>query len=229
MRLFWVAPVAVFIAAFSFSAPHAAAQEAKEDKVSPTGKGIVGGTLLGGEVVMLVEAALSVKPTWAYIVGGLAGGIGGGVGGYYAEQEASSKASLYLLAGGMALVIPTTVAVLSASAYRPPADYTQDQGPSDEPLAEPPQPIPPASIQPDSPAVPGAPTQPAVLRKGPVRERVAALRIQTPPALLDLRQGALTLGVPAVEVRETFTRKERAMYGVGRTTLVSVPVMSGCF
>jgi colicin import membrane protein len=47
---------------------------------------------------------------------------------------------MLMLAGGMALAIPTTVAVLSATAYEPPASYTQDRAPTDEPIAEPPQP-----------------------------------------------------------------------------------------
>src|SRR5512136_55746 len=65
---------------------------------------------------------------------------GGGVGGYFAEKDGSPKLSLYLLAGGMALAIPTTVAILSATAYQVPADYTQDRAPAEEPVAEPPQP-----------------------------------------------------------------------------------------
>jgi hypothetical protein len=58
------------------------------------------------------------------------------------EQADANKTSMYLLAGGMALIIPTTVAVLSAKAYEPPADYTEDKGVSDQdqPVAEPAQP-----------------------------------------------------------------------------------------
>src|SRR5688572_11252097 len=119
-----------------------------------TGKGITGGALLGAEVVLLTEAAFKVKPTWAYLVGGLAGGVAGGIGGYFVEREDSNKTSMYLLAGGMALIIPTTVAVLSAKAYEPPADYTEDKGLSDQdqPVAEPAQPSEP------EPSVPTPPT-----------------------------------------------------------------------
>src|SRR6188768_1734364 len=58
-------------------AAHAASGEAE---VSPTGKGIAGGALLGGELVLVTEAAFKVQPAWAYIVGGVAGGVAGGVG-----------------------------------------------------------------------------------------------------------------------------------------------------
>src|SRR5262245_40024111 len=102
---------------------------------SPAGKGIIGGALLVAESVMLVETAASTKPAWAYAVGGGLGAIGGGVGGYFAQQG-DPRISLYLLVGGMALALPTTVAVLSAAAYEP-VNYTEDRPPADEPVAEP--------------------------------------------------------------------------------------------
>ena len=51
----------------------AAPSVARADDQTPSasGKGIVGGALLGAEAVMLVEAAASVKPPWAYAVGAL--------------------------------------------------------------------------------------------------------------------------------------------------------------
>src|ERR1043165_403742 len=53
---------------------------------SPTGKGVVGGALLGAEAVMLVEAAADVKQGWAYGLGGGLGAVAGGVGGFFAED-----------------------------------------------------------------------------------------------------------------------------------------------
>src|SRR5688500_758071 len=111
-----------------------------DEEASPTGKGIAGGILLGAELVLLVEAAADVEPAWAYVVGGLAGAAGGGVGGYFIEQEGEPKLPLLMLAGGMALAIPTTVAVLSATAYEPPLEYVEDEPPADEPVADPPRP-----------------------------------------------------------------------------------------
>jgi hypothetical protein len=117
-----------------------AARAAGVPEASATGKGIAGGALLGAELVLVVEAAIDVEPTWAYIVGGLAGGAAGGVGGYFVEQEGEARVPMLMLAGGLAFAIPTTVAVLAATAYEPPADYLQDRAPIDEPLAEPPAP-----------------------------------------------------------------------------------------
>lgn len=109
------------------------------DEASPTGKGITGGALLGAELVLVIEAAVDVKPAWAYIVGGLAGAVGGGVGGYFLESSASAKTNMFVLTGGLAFAIPTTVAVLNARAYEPPAGDVVDTGPTDEPVAEPPR------------------------------------------------------------------------------------------
>jgi hypothetical protein len=54
----------------------------------------------------------------------------------------------------------------------------------------------------------------------------------SPPALIGLSlfgRGALTLGVPAVEVRSVYTRKEVATFGVNQATEVRVPVLSFLF
>lgn len=198
--------------------------QAAEDKTeaSPTGKGITGGVLLGGEAVMLVEAALKVKKPWAYAVGGIAGGIAGGVGGFFVEDSGDAKLSIYMLAGGMALAIPTTVAVLSASAYEPPADVTEDKRPSDEPVAEPPQP----GAQP-------APAEGAA--KKPVRRVArrsttpAVLQASAPPALVGVTPTSLSLSIPAVEVRNLYSRTELAQFGVQQGTELRVPVMNFVF
>jgi hypothetical protein len=80
------------------STPFAAHAEGV-DEASGTGKGIVGGALLGGELVMVTEAAFKVKPAWAYVVGGVAGGAAGGIGGYFVEQNTDARAPMLMLAG----------------------------------------------------------------------------------------------------------------------------------
>jgi len=220
---------------------------AHAEDVSTTGKGIVGGALLGAEVVLVTEAAFKVQPAWAYLVGGVGGAAAGGVGGYFIEQEASSKATMLMLAGGMALVIPTTVAVLSATAYEPPANYTQDRAPADEPVAEPPQPsgtpaTPPATPPPSGTEVtapPPAPVAPAPATPTPTSSRPThkskahrTLPLDyhlSPPALIGVSSDALTLGVPAVEVRNVYSRNELAHYGVNQATELRVPVLNVLF
>ncbi len=231
---------------------------AETTEVSTTGKGVVGGTLLGAEVVLTAEAAFKVQPTWAYAVGGLGGAAAGGIGGYFIERDASPRVTMFMLAGGMALVIPVTVAILSATAYEPPASYTQDRAPIDEPVAEPPapagtNPAPPTSTTPagtevtapapvvspppqSGPAVtppaatPTPPTTGSLHRHKALARRTLPLDYHlSPPALIGLSAEALTLGVPAVELRGVYTRNEIAMFGVSQATEVRVPVLSFLF
>ena len=223
---------------------------AHAEDVSPNGKGVVGGTLLGAEIVLATEAAFKVQPGWAYLVGGLGGAAAGGVGGYFIEQDASSKTTMLILAGGMALAIPTTVAVLSATAYEPPSNYTQDRPPADEPVAEPPQPsgaptpaatpttsspsgnevtAPPAAPVVSPPPATPAPTSSLPKRKSHAHRTLPLDYHLSPPALIGLSSEALTLGVPAVEVRNVYSRRELALYGVNQATELRVPVLNVLF
>lgn len=239
-----------------------------------TGKGIVGGALLGAEAVMLTEAALKVRPGWAYYLGGGAGLVGGGVAGYFLEDSLDSKSAMYLLSAGMLLAIPTSVAALNATSYDTPLEYTQDAAPVDEGLDEPiavqaPTPLPsmpPANTTPaeapatgDAPPPTPPPSEPAptpastpapAASPGPTpapatapakpqgsrqmhRNRAMAhsrtVPLMMPPALLGLSGRQLALGLPAVEIRGTYTRREVAMYGVTQQTEVRVPVFQMVF
>lgn len=220
-----------------------AAHATGEAEVSSTGKGIVGGALMGAELVMVSEAALGVKPTWAYVVGGLAGGAAGGVGGYFVEQQDSPRASMLLLAGGLVFAIPTVVAVLSATAYEPPQAYLQDQPPVDEPVAEPPSPTdaaPPPSLAPPAappaseppvvaPPADAAPAAPAPTTRRYLRsERRLSLKLP-PPALFGVKDARLALGIPNVELRQAYTRTERLVFGAPDATEVRIPVIDFTF
>lgn len=230
--------------------PGRAAADIGKNEASGTAKGTVGGGLLGAELVLTVEAAAGVKSPWAYLLGGVAGAAGGAVGGYFIEKESSPRVSMLLLAGGLTLAIPTTVAVLSATAYEPPADYTQDTPPGEEPLADPPQPsAPPAAAPATAPTEPAAtppaaptPSAPSTSPPGPStptsraptkRQRVAHTNIAPlhvmPPALVDVTPRMLALSVPAVEITNTYTRAELELYGVDQSTEVHIPVLNVTF
>lgn len=226
----------------------AAAQSAEP---SSTGKGIVGGTLLGAEAVLLTEAALDVSPNWLYYVGGGAGAIGGGIAGYYLEDALSPKGNMILMASGMLLAIPTTVAVLSATAYEQTAEYTQDAAPSDEPRADPigidaaagastgttqapgaPAPAgsstAPATTAPSPEAAPaatppaGAPTSHRV-RRAPTRRGISDSLV----AMDD--HSRLHLGLPAVEVRPMYSRVELQRFGVEQRSELRIPLLRVAF
>jgi hypothetical protein len=145
-----------------------------------------------------------------------------------------------MLAGGLAFAIPTVVAVLSATAYEPPADYVQDVAP-DEPLADPPAPTdvaptppptlapaatPPADAAPPPPATTPAPapTGKRYLRS----ERRLSLKLP-PPALFGVQDARLALGVPNVAVVHTFSRTERIMFNAPDVAEVRIPVLDVAF
>ncbi len=192
------------------------------EEVPATGKGIVGGALLGGELVMLVEAAFGVKSGWVYILSGVLGAGAGGFGGSLIEKEADPKVSVYMLAGGMALVIPTTVAVLQATSYSPPEDYTEDKPSVPFPASEPPKGVPPST----SPAAPG-PGSP-----GPTSLRYhwkEGSRMKLQAGLVGLNEGALKVAVPAVELRPVYRPDELQKYGLEQKHELRVPVFSATF
>lgn len=179
--------------------------EAAAQDVSPTGKGITGGVLLGSEVALITVGAIGVKSWWPYVVFGAVGAGGGAVGGYFVEQVDEAEPSLYMLAGGMALIVPTVVVVLNATAYDPEDDAEED----DE--------LPPG----EEPGLEGGIDVEARLGGG------------VPTALLDIDAFSSTtryrLGLPTVQALPRYTQKEVAVYGVDQVTEVRFPVLSGHF
>lgn len=187
--------------------------DARADDVSPTGKGIVGGALLGGEVVTITESIVGVRAGWAYIVGGLAGAAAGGVGGYFVEQSSNNgQVPMYMLAGGLALVIPAVVLSLDATRYRPEEGATEDRTPAGPP-AEPG--VPGAGISSPTAPAPAAPA--AVPSNTPPPQPApppAAAPAPPPQSFLDLHQGDFRVGVPLPSVAPMFTAQEQKTYGL---------------
>ncbi|HKO91084.1 MAG TPA: hypothetical protein VJU61_08030 [Polyangiaceae bacterium] len=109
----------------------AGSTEARADSKNMA-KGITGGVLVGAEAVLITEAVLGVEPVWLYVVGGVAGAGGGAVAGYYIGGSVSPKPSSFLLAGGIALVIPALIGVVSATSFQPPETYKQETSPEDD-------------------------------------------------------------------------------------------------
>jgi hypothetical protein len=197
-------------------------QGALAEESSASGKGTVGCALLGGEAVMSIEYLAGVQSPWFYAAGGVVGAAAGGIGGHFLEADASKQVNLYLLAGGLSLVIPTALVVLTGTSYHPPADYQEDAAPpGTQPAANPARPA-------------GAPTSEA-----PKARPRLALRFhgELPPAaaapvtsVVDVNAtGALRLGLPAVEFRPVYTRTEMSQYGVSQHEEVRIPVFHASF
>jgi hypothetical protein len=208
---------AVFVAPF---------KSARADEVSPTGKGIAGGALLGAEAVTIVESLVGVRSGWAYVLGGLVGAGGGGVGGYFVEQGSSDgKAPMYMLAGGLALVIPAVVLTLDATRYRPEEGLTEDKAPTG-PAAEPGTPGGSIGGPGATPAGPSAPAAPPPASAPPP----AAAPAPPPQSLIDLHKGDFRVGVPFPTVVPSFTATEQKTYGLTRNDAeLKFPVLHVAF
>lgn len=214
-RGFWLGLLAAgSTAAAVLLSPSSASAQAVTDSVSPDGKGIVGGALLGAEVVNLTMGIIGVDRGWPYLVFGALGAAGGGIGGYFVEQNTrdAPEASLYMLAGGMALVIPTIVVSLNATMYKPPESTI-----TNEPANNPPSPA--GAPQ---PATPGAQTRRPQLRPLAKPEHFAF-------SLIDVYKGSVALALPAVDVRPVYSPREMWTYGVQQGTEVRVPVLYATF
>ncbi|WP_437731560.1 hypothetical protein [Sorangium sp. So ce1335] len=208
-----LAGASVAAAVLAGAPERASAQEAGEsDRVSVTGKGIVGGALLGGEVVMLTMGAIGVERAWPYLVFGGLGAVGGGVAGYFIEaSEPPAEAPLYMLAGGMALVIPTLVVTLNATAYRPP-ETDQSEPIRNEPSVEPPQPG--VSVQ---------------LTTDAARFVRGARWEQPRLGLIDITPGQVALGMPALSLKPLYSQDEMVKFGVAQGHEVRFPVLRATF
>jgi hypothetical protein len=238
--------LAAALSAMMFTGAVAYAPSAHADEVSPTGKGIVGLGLLGAEAVVITMSLVGVKNQWAYVGGAVGGAAAGAVGGYFVEQGSSDgRVPIYLLAGGLALIIPGVVLTLNATAYQGNENATQDNAPTNVPAGQeanpgatggsavspgstapsaPPPSAPPPAAPPPAPAGGGAPSAPPT---------------QAPQSMLEVRPGGtlgmssptqLRLGVPAPVMKNAFTTQERVKYGVtNQVSEVHLPVVSVTF
>jgi hypothetical protein len=219
-------------AAALMAAPEAKAQEegGEEDStaVSGTGKGIVGGALLGGEIVMIPMGAAGLKPWWPYLVFGGLGSVGGAVGGWAVEQaDPPAEAPLYMLAGGLALIIPTVVLAASAITREEYEDTGDPSTLEQQPGTEPGQPgTQPGGTQPDGTTVTVETSDARKVRRTKKRRRPGE---PLPVALFDLQPGTVRMGVPAVQIKNMYSLEEIAKYGVEQQTEVSIPVVSASF
>jgi hypothetical protein len=211
-------------------------REARADDVASSGKGIAGGALLGAELPTIIEGIAGVRPTWIYIVSAVVGAGGGGFGGYEIEKNSTDgKAPMYMLAGGLALVIPAMVLTLNATRYQPEEGATEDRTPVG-PAAEPGTPG--GSIT----GTPGGAASPTPAPPTPPPAAPPPAAAPPPQSLLDFRihpgqasgggqaGSVFRVGVPAVEVRQGMSLKEAALYGVKDTgAAVHMPVLHVAF
>jgi len=194
--------------------------------VTGTAKGIVGGAFLGAEVVMMPMGIAGLKPWWPYLVFGGLGSVGGAIGGWAVEQAVAdggpAEAPLYMLAGGLALVIPTLVVTLNATTK---SDFDDEEDPSVLPASDDGQPA-PGAVPGAVPA--GGDTNSITVQKTSMLRKKRA-RPSRPVALFDMAGGDLRVGVPVVEVRKKYSEDEMAEFGVEQRDEYHVPVFKAAF
>jgi len=175
--------------------------------VSTTGKGMVGGGLLGAELVLTAEALIGVQQPWIYGVSVALGAGGGAVGGYFIERATQKVPEIPLLmtVAGLGLVIPALIVYVDAT------HEFRDNAPAAQELPADPAADPPA---PDSG------------RELTLLERPS---MPTGPALVSLRAGALSTGLPSVHVGSVYTPLEVQQFSVTQATQVLVPLFGGSF
>ena len=100
------------------------------DQINTGFKGVIGLGLFGAELGFAIPALAGLDETWAFIVFPIAGaGIGATVG-YFALETGTAElaeVNVAVLALGMALIIPTMVITLSATAYDPDDEEAVEQ------------------------------------------------------------------------------------------------------
>jgi hypothetical protein len=220
--------------------------------VTPTAKGIIGCALLGAETVALIQAAAGARPRWAYIVFPLVGAAAGGVGGYFLESAASSSTDTTLTAVsvgtlvlGLGLVVPSVIAYVNATSYRPESDQpSEDNAPSNAPIDESTGSPPaeggaatpasggstaPAATPPAGTGSGAAPAPSASVHPRRIGARMTATPLLRPTGLVDFARGSMSLSVPAISVENSVSLHDMRQYGLGAQSEVRVPVLSGSF
>lgn len=246
---------ATVLAALAAGAILAVPGKAQADEVTPTAKGIVGGALLGGELVVFGEAIFGVRSTAAYLIGAGAGAAAGGVGGYFVEQAVEDgRIPAYMLAGGLALLIPAVVVALDQTRYMPTEGAREDK-PVTVPPSDPGKPGGSSVVgaEPGTPPAtapgPGSATTPSTTTPAPAPTTPAPAPAPAPApggggggtqaprapqapqaSLINLKDGGFYVGVPVPEVRPIVGSVERARMGVeNRGSELRFPVVRVTF
>jgi hypothetical protein len=204
---------------------------AHAEDVSPDGKGIVGGAFLGAEIVVFTEAIIGVRSGTAYVLGAAGGAVAGGLAGFGIEQSVSDgRIPAYMLAGGLALIIPALVVTLDQTRYLPTEGAREDRPVNNLPPSDPGKPGGSSVVGAEPAATPSTPTgtPPSATTPGPAPVTPTPApagggganpsrqegRQQGPMSLINLRDGGFRVGVPIPEVRPVFTASQKKAFGV---------------
>ena len=188
------------------SPSRAAAQDPAPVQVDASPKGLIGLGFIGAELGLTIPALAGLDETWSLIVFPVVGAAGGAVAGHYAiDNRGNEKAAVATLIIGLALVVPSIVITVAATAYDPEDDF-EEEGPEDEDGAEAAEPEPEAEL---------------------ARRRRLATRGGS--GMVRLHEGGVSLALPGLSVSQVYTPLELARYGGEQATEIQLSLFSGAF
>jgi hypothetical protein len=199
-----LALAATIMAASSAATPTAAQAQTAPNEVESGYKGVIGMGVLGAELGFVVPALAGLDETWSFIVFPVIGAAGGAIGGYFLlEQPHNVELSVGSLMLGMALIIPSMVVTLAATAYDPGDEGEVVEGDGADEIA--PDPLPEEDAE-------------VVIRE-----------MDVGGGLVRMREGTLHFGVPALALRSSATTEEIRRYGAVSEQGIHLPLVSGTF
>jgi hypothetical protein len=184
--------------------------DAAVNNIEPTAKGIIGLGLLAGELVVNIEALAGVKKAWILALTGIIAAGGGAVGGYFIETKLSrltaSKVCVGLLAGGMAMLVPTFIIVATKTRF----SVKGEGGTTEVEVVKEKSGGEPAAGAKES-AAPAKEGGPAPEKK---EGGAAASRLEEPApvAVFNVTRSRFAVAVPALQVAPIFDEKELAFF-----------------
>jgi len=238
---------ALAFAALTFGSPQVASAQTpapEPGRIYAIPQGLVGGALLGAELVMMIEGGAGVRNKWIIIGTGAAGLVAGGVGGFFVDRaiDQTMMASRFLplistamLAVGLSLIIPTVIVVLTATMYRPDTNnQVDDNAAANQPLEESRGTNPStnpgtnsgASSSGTTTSTPGPTDNPGAGASSGGRR---SGRSSAPEALLNFPRGNFRLGMPSLRLVQSYSTHEMRQYGLAQQSEWRVPLISGSF
>lgn len=211
-----------FAAALAVGALASPSRAAAQDPMDPgpvqvdaSPKGLIGLGLIGAELGLTIPALAGLDETWSLIVFPVVGAAGGAIAGHYAiDNRGNEKAAVATLMIGLALVVPSIVITVAATAYDPEDDFEEEEDAAadeagDEEAAE---------------AEPEAEPEPEA-----ELDRRRRLATAGGTGMVRIHDGGVSLALPALSVGQVYTPQELARYGGEQATEVQLSLFSGAF
>ena len=181
--------------------------EMQPNQVDAKPKGSIGLALIGAEIGLAVPALAGLDETWSLVTFPLVGAVGGFLGGWFGiDNNDHEKVAVAMLATGIALVIPSIVITLAATAYDP-----EDDGAID------------ASSLPEEEAAPVE--EPAAQRDTDAVRAIA----RAGDGMFRLSERGLHMSVPGLSIASTYSPSELQRFGGTQVTETHISLFTGVF